>query len=317
MNQPERDQAVDRLEHVDRMPPRGGDARLGAHRLAAFENAADHRHRQLVERHADDGEREDRPRAHGVDVGERIGGRDAPEVVRVIDDRREEISGGDERLAVVQAVDRCIVRGLGADEQLLRQSADRCRSENFSQHRGRDLAAAAAAVAELGQADLLWSIHGVRILRVKPSVPVSASLFTQFDSIVDARSPAEYAEDHIPGAVSAPALNDAERATIGTLYKQVSPFDARKLGAALLAKNVARHVETLFRGKDSHWRPLVSCWRGGKRSGAMAHILREIGWDVKTLEGGYRAYRRWVIEELQRVPNSFKFIVIHRLTGRA
>ncbi|TMH88765.1 MAG: tRNA 2-selenouridine(34) synthase MnmH, partial [Betaproteobacteria bacterium] len=108
-------------------------------------------------------------------------------------------------------------------------------------------------------------------------MPVSASLFTQFDSIVDARSPAEYAEDHIPGAVSAPVLDDAERATVGTLYKQVSPFDARKLGAALLAKNVARHVETLFRGKDSRWRPLVYCWRGGQRSGAMAHILREIG----------------------------------------
>ena len=147
------------------------------------------------------------------------------------------------------------------------------------------------------------------------SVQISTSLFTQFDSIIDARSPAEYAEDHIPGAVSAPALDDAERTTIGTLYKQVSPFDARKLGAALLAKNVARHVETLFRGKDSHWRPLVYCWRGGKRSGAMAHILREIGWDVKTLEGGYRAYRRWVIDELQRVPDSFKFIVIHGLTG--
>jgi len=146
-------------------------------------------------------------------------------------------------------------------------------------------------------------------------VPVSASLFTQFDSIVDARSPAEYAEDHIPGAVSAPVLDDAERATVGTLYKQVSPFDARKLGAALLAKNVARHVETLFRGKDSRWRPLVYCWRGGQRSGAMAHILREIGWDAKTLEGGYRAYRRWVVQELQRLPHHFRFVVIHGPTG--
>src|SRR5256886_2290368 len=281
------------------MPAGDRDARLRAHRLAACENTADHRHRQLLERHADDGEREDRPRAHRVDVGEGMGGRDTPEVVRVVDDRREEIGGGDERLAVVQAVDRGVVGGFRADEQLLRQSSNRRRSENFSQHRGRDLAAAAAAVAELGQANLLWSIHGVRILRVKPSVPVSASLFTQFDSIVDARSPAEYAEAHIPGAVSAPVLDDAERATFGTLYKQVSQFDARKLGAALLAKNVARHVETLFRGKDSHWRPLVYCWRGGQRSGAMAHMLREIGWDAKTLEGGYRAYRKWVVAQLE------------------
>jgi tRNA 2-selenouridine synthase len=147
------------------------------------------------------------------------------------------------------------------------------------------------------------------------SVQISAALFTQFDSIIDARSPAEYAEDHIPGAVSAPALDDAERVTIGTLYKQVSQFDARKLGAALLAKNVARHIETLFRGKDSRWRPLVYCWRGGKRSGAMAHILREIGWDVNTLEGGYRAYRRWVVQELQRLPDHFQFVVIHGPAG--
>ena len=87
----------------------------------------------------------------------------------------------------------------------------------------------------------------------------------------------------MPGAISAPVLDDDERAQVGTLYKQVSQFDAKKLGAALLAKNVARHVETLFKGKAKDWRPLVYCWRGGKRSGAMAHVLREIGWDATTL----------------------------------
>src|SRR5688572_31887931 len=102
--------------------------------------------------------------------------------------------------------------------------------------------------------------------------------FKQFDTIIDVRSPAEYAEDHIPGAISAPVLDDAERVKVGTLYKQVSPFDAKKLGAALVAKNVARHVETPFAGKGRGWRPLASCWRGGKRSAAMAHIPREIGW---------------------------------------
>src|SRR4026207_131511 len=129
--------------------------------------------------------------------------------------------------------------------------------------------------------------------------------FRQFDTIIDVRSPAEYAEDHIPGAISAPVLDDAERAEVGTLYKQVSAFDAKKLGAALLAKNVARHVDSLFRDKSKSWRPLVYCWRGGKRSGAMAHILREIGWDAATLEGGYRAYRRYVLEELKSKPQSF------------
>ena len=70
--------------------------------------------------------------------------------------------------------------------------------------------------------------------------------FRQFDSVIDARTPAEYALDHIPGAISAPVLDDAERARVGTLYKQVSPFEAKKLGAALIAKNVASYIQTLF-----------------------------------------------------------------------
>ena len=139
--------------------------------------------------------------------------------------------------------------------------------------------------------------------------------FKDFDAVIDARTPSEYALDHIPGAVSAPVLDDAQRAEVGTLYKQVSPFEAKKLGAALIAKNVARHIDTLFRGKEKAWRPLVYCWRGGKRSGAMAHILREVGWDASTLEGGYRAYRRWVVDELATLPAQLEFVVVHGPTG--
>jgi tRNA 2-selenouridine synthase len=136
-----------------------------------------------------------------------------------------------------------------------------------------------------------------------------------FDSIIDARTPAEYAEDHIPGAISAPVLGDAERAEVGTMYKQVSPFEAKKLGGALVARNVASHIEKQFSGKAQNWKPLVYCWRGGKRSGAMAHILREVGWDAHTLEGGYRAYRRWVVQQLTQIPERMSFMVIHGPTG--
>ncbi len=138
---------------------------------------------------------------------------------------------------------------------------------------------------------------------------------TSFDCIIDSRSPSEYAEDHIPGSICAPVLDDAERASVGTLYKQVSSFEAKKLGAALVAKNVARHVETLFAGKGRGWRPLVYCWRGGKRSGAMAHVLREIGWDAQTLPGGYREYRRWVVSQLEQVPQGLHLRVVHGPTG--
>src|SRR6185503_8518447 len=149
----------------------------------------------------------------------------------------------------------------------------------------------------------------------KSSVAMSASVLSQFDAVIDVRSPSEYAEDHIPQALCCPVLDDAERAQVGTLHKQASSFAARKSGAALVARNIARHVETAFAGKPAGWKPLVYCWRGGKRSGAMAHVLREIGWDARTLEGGYKSYRKHVVEELSELPQRFRFRVVHGVTG--
>ena len=143
----------------------------------------------------------------------------------------------------------------------------------------------------------------------------SASIFAEFDAIIYTRSPAEFAEDHVPGAISAPVLSNEERAEIGTIYKQVSPFDAKKRGAALVARNIAFHLENSFIEKPRTWRPLVYCWRGGKRSGAMAHVLREIGWAAATLEGGYRNYRRYVVAQLEEIPSRVEFRVIHGPTG--
>lgn len=151
--------------------------------------------------------------------------------------------------------------------------------------------------------------------REKTSVAIGPGALAGFDAILDTRSPAEFAEDHLPGAQNVPVLSNEERARVGTDYKQRSPFEAKKLGAALVARNIARHIEQSFMDKPRGWRPLVYCWRGGKRSGAMAHILREIGWEAKTLEGGYRAYRRYVVERLATLPASFDFRVVHGVTG--
>lgn len=137
----------------------------------------------------------------------------------------------------------------------------------------------------------------------------------EFDAILDVRSPAEFAEDHVPGALNVPVLDDAERAEVGTLYKQVSPFVARRRGAALVAKNIARHLQDRFAEHPKHWRPLVYCWRGGKRSGSMTHIMREIGWDARQLEGGYKAFRRSVITALEDVPPRLRFRVLCGTTG--
>jgi len=147
------------------------------------------------------------------------------------------------------------------------------------------------------------------------TVAMQASVLSAHDAIIDARSPSEYAEDHLPGAISLPVLEDQERARVGTLYKQVSPFAARKLGAALVAKNIGRHLEGVLAEQPKGWRPLVYCWRGGKRSAAFVHVMREVGWDAHALEGGYKAYRRFVVDELARLPREFIFRVVHGATG--
>lgn len=139
--------------------------------------------------------------------------------------------------------------------------------------------------------------------------------FEQFDAIIDVRSPAEFAEDHLPGAVNCPVLDDEERIRIGTLYKQVNAFEAKKLGAALVARNIADHIETRFLAHEREWRPLVYCWRGGNRSGAMAHILARIGWPVAQLDGGYKEYRRHVNAALETLPAEFSYRVLCGPTG--
>ncbi|MEO1952838.1 tRNA 2-selenouridine(34) synthase MnmH [Thioclava sp.] len=117
-----------------------------------------------------------------------------------------------------------------------------------------------------------------------------------FDTIIDVRSPSEFAEDHIPGAINLPVLDDEERARVGTIYKQVAPFDARKIGAALVAQNAAKHLQGPLSDKEGGWRPLVYCWRGGQRSGSFATILKQVGWRVELVEGGYKAFRSLVVE---------------------
>lgn len=138
-----------------------------------------------------------------------------------------------------------------------------------------------------------------------------------FDAVIDVRSPAEFAEDHLPGAVNLPALSDAERAVVGTIYKRESPFRARKVGAAMVARNVAAHLEGPLADLEGGWRPLVYCWRGGQRSGSVATILREVGWRVETIEGGYRSFRRAVVAALYDAPFPSRVVLLDGNTGTA
>ena len=151
--------------------------------------------------------------------------------------------------------------------------------------------------------------------RDQQQLPLDAVALSRFDQIIDVRSPAEFALDHLPGAVNLTVLDDAQRATVGTLYKQESAFSAKKIGAAWVAANIARHLQESLAEHPRNWRPLVYCWRGGARSGAMTHILRSIGWDAKQLAGGYKAWRGQVIHDLQSLPDPFDFRVVCGRTG--
>lgn len=149
--------------------------------------------------------------------------------------------------------------------------------------------------------------------------PLSASetlaRLAEFDTIVDARSEGEFGEDHLPGALNWPTLNNEERHDIGTLYKQVNPFEARKRGAAMAARNIAAHIEREVIDKPKDWKPLTYCWRGGQRSGSLSLILSQIGFRVTLLEGGYKAFRAAVLLDTDRLAGRLSFRVVCGPTG--
>lgn len=146
---------------------------------------------------------------------------------------------------------------------------------------------------------------------------LTALLNHGFDTVIDVRSPAEYAEDHVPGAINLPVLDNDERAEVGTIYVQQSPFLARKIGAALVFRNTAAHIDTTLRDFDGGWRPLVYCWRGGQRSGSFGWMLGQIGWRSEVIEGGYRSYRRLVNAALYQQPLPHRLIALDGYTGTA
>ena len=139
--------------------------------------------------------------------------------------------------------------------------------------------------------------------------------YDTFDTLVDARSESEYSLDHLPGALNWPTLHDEERKTIGTLYKQVNAFEAKKRGAALAARNIAGHIEQHMLEKPKDWAPLAYCWRGGKRSGSLALVLDQIGFRVSLIEGGYKAFRAAMLEDLAARAQGLNFQVVCGTTG--
>ncbi len=137
----------------------------------------------------------------------------------------------------------------------------------------------------------------------------------EFDTVIDARSEAEFEEDHLPAASNWPTLNNEERRAIGTLYKQVNAFEAKKRGAAIAARNIAAHIEREVITKPKDWKPLTYCWRGGQRSGALSLILSQIGFRVTLVEGGYKAFRAAVVQDIPRLVSALDLRVVCGTTG--
>lgn len=122
--------------------------------------------------------------------------------------------------------------------------------------------------------------------------------------VFDVRSPGEYAHAHIPGARPLPLFTDDERAIIGTAYKQRSREEAIKHGLDFFGprmRNMVEAVESLVGSvkapqAETRCPVLVHCWRGGMRSGAVSWLLGLYGFEVYTLDGGYKAYRNWALQ---------------------
>lgn len=130
--------------------------------------------------------------------------------------------------------------------------------------------------------------------------------------LLDVRSPGEFTQGHIPGALSFPLFSDEERAQVGTLYKQNGKEAAMLRGLDIVGPKMGDFVRQA--GRLAHDKRLaVHCWRGGQRSGSMAWLLRTAGFEVVTLSGGYKNYRRHVLEYFEHLP--FQFVVLGGRTG--
>jgi tRNA 2-selenouridine synthase len=133
--------------------------------------------------------------------------------------------------------------------------------------------------------------------------------------LLDVRSPAEYAHAHIPEAYPLPLFNNEQRAVVGTAYKQESREQAIKIGLDYFGPNMRSMVEEVEKLlMDAPKKVLVYCWRGGMRSGGVAWLLDLYGFDVYQLEGGYKAYRNWVLDRFQA---DYTFKIIGGYTGSA
>lgn len=138
--------------------------------------------------------------------------------------------------------------------------------------------------------------------------------FSAYDLIIDARSQREYEEDHIPGAVNMPVVNNEEYAEVGTLHR-TDKVGAYRIGVRYSLLNIAKHIAEDLPMYSVQSRVLVYCFRGGKRSKLWTDALETIGYKVDKLKGGWKGYRRWVNDQLAHIPTLYRYNVLSGSTG--
>lgn len=132
--------------------------------------------------------------------------------------------------------------------------------------------------------------------------------------IIDARSPGEFSESHAVGARNFYSLNNEERKEIGTIYKQTSKHLAKVKAASYICQNAARHILEIGKMLNAGDKILIYCAKGGLRSKSQGYIYEQIGYQVARLEKGYKSYRNFVLDSLDKKPE-FTCITLFGLTG--
>ncbi len=148
----------------------------------------------------------------------------------------------------------------------------------------------------------------VKTIKVQDALQIKDHIF------IDVRSPSEYTDATIPGAVNIPLFTDAERSRIGTVYKQQNPEKAREVGLEVVAPKLPGLVRQVKEAADNKT-PIIFCWRGGERSKNLCSILKMMMISGYRLEGGYKAYRTYILDRLANYYLSAKAIVLHGYTG--
>ncbi len=130
---------------------------------------------------------------------------------------------------------------------------------------------------------------------------------------IDVRTPKEFEESTIPGSINVPLFSNEERAVVGKLYAQDGQEEAFKKGLDFVSKSLPNLLEAVSRYKNK--KLVIFCWRGGMRSKSLTGLLEGLGYDVRQLEGGHKAYRNYILERFESYKLKPKLVVLNGLTG--